>query len=163
MKTKSQSIPFLFRCQHPAGILAWLLALLATAPLRATEPEKTRFLYDNTAVRVASSNKWIFPEDNNGASAQQFFTDGHGRISSVSFAVGAVGNPEGTVRVEIWDDDGGEAGSRVAVLGVIDLATLTPFDEGGDLLTFNRAVIGLEPHRAYYVVRVNADALGLDR
>ncbi|MFC7337475.1 choice-of-anchor R domain-containing protein [Haloferula chungangensis] len=84
--------------------------------------------------------------------AQGFTTGPDGAVGSVSLPLARIGSPDGQVSVEIWDEDSGHPGSKVASLGVVGLSTLNTNDEGGSIILFQDPVTGLLPHTTYYLL-----------
>ncbi|YCM45722.1 hypothetical protein V2O64_06805 [Verrucomicrobiaceae bacterium 227] len=141
MKTKlshSKSVPP-FLTAIAAGCLA--LTALAAEPV---------VLYDNFPDPILDDT-WICTEGGLFG-AQQFFTSGDGVVSSVKMLFNRSGNPEGVLGIELWDDQNGAPGERVAILGEVDATAVRHWEEGWDVITFKNPVIGLRPLGSYYLV-----------
>ena len=131
------------------------LLLAAVAGVALVQPLAAQteiVLYDNVVIPLDWSEGYVFPEEGDTLLAQQFITGELGLVSSVSFPLGAIDSPSGVARFEIWDDDGGEPGKRVASIGEINPAGLKAITEGGQLVTFDTPVTGLAPNSPYYLV-----------
>ena len=89
--------------------------------------------------------------------AQSFVTGELGIVSSISLPFAVNGSPKGVVHFEIWDDNSGKPGTKVASLGDIDLESWNHPDLEYHLLTFDSPVTGLEPNTQYHVVWDNSD------
>ena len=61
------------------------------------------------------------------------------------------------MHLEIWDDNSGAPGKKVASVGDIDLDSWTGADLEYQLVTFDRPVTGLEPNTKYHLWSDNSD------
>jgi hypothetical protein len=130
----------------------------------ATTSAETVVLYGNipdpiTPRAVQISGADAFPSDENvhTLAAQPFFTGDLGIVSSISLPVAVNGSPTGVVHLEIWDDNSGAPGKKVASVGDIDLDSWTGADLEYQLVTFDRPVTGLEPNTKYHLWSDNSD------
>ena len=96
----------------------------------------------------------LFPTDTSIStmSAQPFVTGELGIVSSISLPVAVSGSLTGVLPVEIWDDNSGKPGRKVASVGEIELDSWTGADLEYQLVRFDRTVTELEPKTKYYVV-----------
>lgn len=88
---------------------------------------------------------------------QQFLLDESDTVTEVRLSLFRVGSPSGSVRVELWSDDGLDLpGSLIGTLGLFEAAEVV---DGSTLLTFDNPVSGLTPYRSYWIVLNFAEAL----
>ena len=95
-----------------------------------------------------------FPTNVNIAtmSAQPFLTGEHGIVSSISLPVAVNGSLTGVLHLEIWNDNSGKPGKKVASVGDIDMDSWTGAELEYQLVTFDSPVTGLESNTKYHAV-----------
>lgn len=108
-------------------------------------------LYDNTSIpfgEIIIGPRFGPGED--ARIAQPFLSNGATKVSSVSIGLQRLGLPSGTVRVEIWDDDGsGVPGALVGTVGTLGAMSLSTEAE---FVVFDDPVFGLAMDSSYFVV-----------
>ena len=141
--------------------MATCFAIISSVAVATAE---TVVLYGNIPdpiVKMATTSvgRDFYPSDENvhTLAAQPFITGELGIVSSISLPVAVNGSPTGVVHFEIWDDNSGSPGNKVASVGDIDLDSWIGADLVYQLVTFDRPVTGLEPNTQYHVLFDNTD------
>ena len=82
--------------------------------------------------------------------AQPFLLGNHDTINSVALRLRRIGEPDGTMYLNLYDDDGGRPGSLLGSLGTVDPRTVTQGRDGRAV--FDTPVSGLTPEEVYHIV-----------
>ena len=127
-------------------------------------------LYDNSHLEHHGTPKgtiWLGPQfPGDWFFAQPFKMGAHDNISSVSIPMMRSvrqRNVSGNFAVAIWDDNGdGFPGQEVAVLGKMDVTSLTTHDFGTPVdnpahISFDTPVDNLTPGKTYFIVIDNRE------
>lgn len=88
-------------------------------------------------------------EDSSTMIAQPFNIGPYDIVTSAEIKFRRIGNPDGTIYLDVYDDNGGVPGERVGNLGTIDPLELR---QGDGFHTFDEPVVGLNPDDNYYLV-----------
>ena len=109
---------------------------------------RAEMVYDNLSAPHDGGGFWN--SDKDMMAAQPFYLGHHDAVNSVTLGLFGRGNPDGTMYLDLHNDNGGKPGSLVGRLGTLDPMSVATGRK--DEYLFDTPISGLTPESMYHLV-----------